>query len=184
MHVAPHFRALIGSSRNLQEVQTFRVERVDNGHGFDARKAAFLEVRRIELQADREIWTDLFFDRTDDLDQEAHAVLDRDAVLVRPLVPEGKERGEGIGVGHVELDAIESGDASPVGRIAVLLHDEADVLRREVLDLLPPAAPGDFQEVDDLRDDPGRGTARGPRRMRDRGRDRGDRRRGGQHHLG
>ena len=83
---------------------------------------------------------------------ETEAVLERPAVRVAPRIQAREERRQRVRVRHVELDAVEPARARPHGRGAVGIDDVVDVLRAEHVDRLPPAAPRDLQEVDDLRD--------------------------------
>ncbi len=74
-------------------------------------------------------------------------------VLVAAVVVAREERGQRVGVGRVELHPVVAGLARPRRRVAELLDDAIDVVRRERVDGLAPARARHLHEMDDLRDD-------------------------------
>ena len=57
---------------------------------------------------------------------------------------------------HVQLDGIVAGLSGTGSRIGEVVHDAPQLVFRQHIHRLAPAAAGDFQEVDDLQGDFGR----------------------------
>ncbi|MNS51282.1 hypothetical protein D3C72_839520 [compost metagenome] len=74
----------------------------------------------------------LFRHRIDNFQQEAGAVFDRAAILIRALVGAGfQELLDQVAIGGMDFDAVETGLQSRACAAAVILEDEADIVDGE-----------------------------------------------------
>ena len=93
-------------------------------HGVVVVDGADLELQ-VEVVADRGA------DGADDLEREPRAVLERAAVLVRPVVDRGAEElGDQVAVAAVDLDAVEPGLAHAARRLGEGVDDLVDLRPR------------------------------------------------------
>ena len=92
-----------------------------------------LDARRPErldrhAQGDGAVVADRLAHRLEQLEQEARAVLERAAVLVRALVVEGREELERqVAVPAVDVDDVEPGLARPLGAAHPVVADPRDL---------------------------------------------------------
>ena len=87
--------------------------------------------------ADREVLAALVLDRVDDLQREAHAVLEAAAEAVGALVEvRAHELGDQVAVGGVQLDGVEARLLHPPGRLAEHVDELEDLGDRRLADLL------------------------------------------------
>ena len=108
------------------------------------RQAAVGELVSRDPGADHVVGADLPADLAEDLEPEAHPVLEAPAVLVRPLVEDrGPELVDQVVVGERELDPVEPALAAPPHGVPERAHEHRDLLGLELVRDLP---------VDALRD--------------------------------
>ena len=97
--------------------------------GLFDRVPAGLVVGAAQTHTDRVVGTDLGFDLLDDLEQEAHPVLERPAIPVGPLVAVWREEvGDEVAVAGMDLHHVEPGRLGPLGRLAEGLDDLLDLV--------------------------------------------------------
>ncbi len=97
-------------------------------------QAALEHVAADHADADDELGPHSVADLLQHLHAETHAVLERAAVLIRPVVLEGRqELVDQIAVGEMDLDAVETGLLGPLGGVRELVLDGVDLMGLELL---------------------------------------------------
>ena len=121
-----------GAARHVDHVDTGLLQATrDVDHIVEGQAAIGVLVAR-DADVDDEVLAAALANLGDDLEQEAHASIERAAVLVGTLVVErGQETAEhAVGVRRMDLDAIDAGLLHAHGSIAKLMRELMDLINR------------------------------------------------------
>ena len=121
-----------GAARHVDHVDTGLLQTTRNvDHVVEGQAAIGVLIAR-DADVDGEVLATALANLGDDLEQKAHAGVERAAVLVGTLVVErGQEAAEhAVGVGRMDLDAIDAGLLHAHGSVAKLVRELVDLVNR------------------------------------------------------
>ena len=122
-----------GAARHVDHIDAGLLQATrDIDHIVESQAAVGVLVAR-DTDIDDEVLAAALADLGDDLEQEAHTGIERAAVLIGTLVVErGQEAAEhAVGVGRMDLDAIDAGLLHTHGSVAKLVRELMDLVNRD-----------------------------------------------------
>ena len=122
-----------GAARHVDHVDAGLLQATrDIDHVVESQAAIGVLIAR-DTDVDDEVLAAALANLSDDLEQKAHASIERTAILVGTLVVErGQEATEhAVGVGSMDLDAIDTGFLHTHGGVAKLVRELVDLVNRD-----------------------------------------------------